>query len=115
MGAIIQSSDVNHWRELIQAKLDAGGSFTALAQELGYARTSLSLAFRGKYKGSTEKIEKRVIEVFSTVECPHLCKSITTPQCSTYREREAPTHNPSEMRHWRKCQSCELGSKKRIS
>lgn len=107
MGAIIQSSDVNHWRELIQAKLDAGGSLTALAQELGYARTSLSLAFRGKYKGSTDKIEKRVIEVLSTVECPYLDKSITTAQCSAFSEREAPTHNPSEMRHWRQCRKCK--------
>jgi lambda repressor-like predicted transcriptional regulator len=114
MGAIIQSSDVNLWRELIQAKLDAGGSLTALAQELGYARTSLSLAFRGKYKGSTEKIEKRVIEVLSTVECPYLNESITLTQCATYKERDAPTQNPTQMRHWRKCQSCTLGINKGI-
>lgn len=107
MGAIIQSSDVNGWRDLIQAKLDQGASLTALAQEIGYARTSLSLAFSGKYKGSTDTLAKRVVEVFSTVQCPHLNESITTSQCAAYREREAPTHNPTQMRHWRKCQSCK--------
>lgn len=95
------------WKQLVYARKEQLGSIQKVADELEYSRTSLSLALRDKYIGSTEKLVTRVFEVLSTVECPYLNESITFIQCAEYRERDAPTQNPTQMRHWRKCQSCK--------
>lgn len=108
------ASENEKWKQLVYARKKQLGSIQKVADELGYARTSLSLALRDKYIGSTEKLEKRVFEVLSTVECPYLNESITLTQCVTYKERDAPTQNPTQMRHWRKCQNCTLGINKGI-
>lgn len=94
------------WRALVQAELDKGRSITAIANDLGYARTSLSLVLAGKYIGSPKRICKKIVEVFGQVDCPYLEQVIRPEQCVGLSERDAPTHNPSEMKHWRACQRC---------
>jgi hypothetical protein len=64
--------------------------YSKVADELEYSRTSLSLALRDKYIGSTEKLVTRVFEVLSTVECPYLNESITFIQCAEYRSVMLP-------------------------
>ncbi|AZN69282.1 LysR family transcriptional regulator [Acinetobacter haemolyticus] len=107
-------SEHEEWKELVYSRIDELGSIQKVADELGYARTSVSLALRDKYVGSTEKLVKRVYEVLSQVQCPYLNQAITFAKCKGYEEREAPTQNPSEMRHWRACKSCEVGYNKRL-
>lgn len=101
------------WKKLVYERIQELGSIQKVANEIGYARTSLSLALRDKYVGSTKNLEETVLEKLSQVLCPFLNKSISPTQCKAYAERDAPTHNPAEMRHWRACQGCEIGFNKR--
>ncbi|OTG87675.1 LysR family transcriptional regulator [Acinetobacter sp. ANC 4558] len=94
------------WISLVESRIEQLGSIQKVADELGYARTSLSLALRGKYIGSTERLERTVMKVLGSVTCPHLEKQISPDECISFRERNAPTQNPAEMRHWRACQQC---------
>lgn len=101
-----QSVPKPQWIVLVEQRIKQLGSIQKVADELGYARTSLSLAIRGKYVGSTDRLEKTVLKVLGRVNCPHLEVEISPEECVQYREREAPTQNPAEMRHWRVCQKC---------
>ena len=103
------SSELPKWKNLVHARIAELGSIQKVADELGYARSSLSLALRDKYVGSTEQLEKRVIKVLDKVECPYLGYEISSDQCRKFKERDAPTQNPAEMRHWRECQFCPIG------
>ncbi|WP_372405004.1 LysR family transcriptional regulator [Acinetobacter piscicola] len=94
------------WKRLVYARIEELGSMTKVAKELGYARPSLSLALRDKYIGNTALIEQKVLETFGQFECPFLKIKISRQQCRAYQERDAPTQNPAEMRHWRACQKC---------
>lgn len=99
-------SSKNNWRELIEIEQKKGRSITEIAKDIGYARASLSLALTGKYIGGTERIEQKIIEVFGSVDCPYFSHEIAQAECVAYSQREAPTQNPTGMRHWRLCQNC---------
>ncbi len=94
------------WKQLVYERIEELGSIRKVAEELGYARPSLSLALRGKYKGDTATIEQKVMEILGPFECPFLKSKISLRTCRAYQERDAPTQNPAEMRHWRACQKC---------
>ncbi|ENX20163.1 hypothetical protein F892_03086 [Acinetobacter vivianii] len=102
------------WKQLVNERITELKSIQKVADEIGYARPSLSLALRDKYIGSTEKLEKKVLQVLGQVNCPFLEKSISPTECRVFETRDAPTQNPSEMRHWRACQGCEVGINKRV-
>lgn len=97
------------WLQLIDERVEQLGSIQAVADEIGYARVSLSLAMRGKYVGSTERLEKKVMQTLGRFICPHLERELSLDECVFFRKREAPTQNPVEMRHWRACQHCQVG------
>ena len=99
--------DPEEWKHLVYARIEEVGSMTKVAKELGYARPSLSLALRNKYNGNTAFIEQKVLETFGQFECPFLKNTISRQQCLMYQNRDAPTQNPAEMRHWRFCQNCK--------
>jgi len=101
------------WVVLVEKRMEQLGSIQKVADELGYARPSLSLALRGKYVGSTERLEETVLKVLGSVHCPHLDKSLEADECVQFREREAPTQNPAEMRFWRACQKCPVACRKK--
>lgn len=94
------------WIQLVEQRVEQLGSIQAVADEIGYARASLSLAIRGKYVGSTERLEGIVIKVLGSLICPHLERELSPDECISFKEREAPTQNPAAMRHWRACQQC---------
>ncbi|RSN77922.1 LysR family transcriptional regulator [Acinetobacter haemolyticus] len=102
------------WKQLVYARIKEVKSIQRVADEIGYARASLSLALRDKYIGSTKKLENRVLDVLGQVHCPFLKKSISPAECGAFETREAPTQNPSEMRHWRACKSCDVGYNTRV-
>lgn len=102
------SSDV-YWKQLVMQRKEQLGSLQKVADELGYSRTSLSLALSDKYVGSTARLIKKVIAVLSKVECPYLQRDITPNDCKNFKDRDAPTQNPVEMRHWKSCQCCPVG------
>ena len=71
-------------------------------------------------KDKTEAIQaaqalKKVLAVLGKIECPYLQHEISSVDCQKYKDRDAPTQNPAEMRHWRACQSCSVGCNKRRS
>lgn len=96
------------WKILVYKRLEEVKSLQKVADEIGYARCSLSMALNDKYVGSTKRLEQAVFDKLSKVQCPHLCKELSTTECQQYSQRSAPTQNPLEMRHWRACQNCPL-------
>ncbi len=52
-----QTSAKPLWILLVEQRIEQLGSIQKVADELGYARPSLSLALSGKYKGSTDRLE----------------------------------------------------------
>jgi len=108
------SSINSDWKQLIYKRIQELGSIKKVADELGYARPSLSLALNDKYIGNTDKLVKTVYRVLGQINCPYLEKKITPDECRAFHSREAPTQNPAEMRHWRKCQTCQAGCHKRV-
>ena len=103
------ANELEYWKQLVEQRKEPLGSLQKVADELGYSRTSLSLALRDKYIGSTERLIKKVLAVLGKIECPYLQHEISSIDCQKYKERDAPTQNPVEMRHWRACQSCSIG------
>lgn len=106
------SAATDDWIALVQQRIEQLGSLQKVADELGYARPSLSLAIRGKYVGNTDKISQAVIKKYANVNCPYLKRQLTYDECQSYRDAEAPIQNPASMRHWRVCQNCEIGCTK---
>lgn len=87
------------------------GGITKVAKMLGYARSSLSVFLTGRYRGSTENLEARILEVFTgTVECPYLGCPISRDECAAQRAMAMPTHDASLLKEWqaaqRTCRTC---------
>ena len=85
----------------------ARSNMTRTASRIGMSRTAVSLVLANRYPSpSTAGVEKRVMDVLGRLECVALGEVITSAQCQSWREKAAPTHNPSAMQHWRACQHC---------
>lgn len=110
---INSSDEIPIWKQLVHQEIETLGSIQKVADAIGYARSSLSLALRDKYIGSTDQLEKTVIRVLGNVLCPYLDKKITPQECRNNTNREAPTQNPADMRFWRSCQVCTVSIKPR--
>ncbi|WP_375590174.1 helix-turn-helix transcriptional regulator [Hoeflea alexandrii] len=94
------------WLDLLKAEV-AKANITQVADAIGYARTSVSLALNGKYSGSTDNLAAAVIRTYSDrVACPFLGVPLTRPDCDGYRSRAIPQSNAQALRHWRACRSC---------
>ena len=93
------------WRELLEAEIREKGQ-SAVAHELGYSSTTLSLVRRNKYPGGTDRIEAKVLEVFGEVSCPFLGQSIPADQCRRTRLAPVPTSSPRALQHWSACRTC---------
>lgn len=97
------------WLDLLRKEVEAlpkPGGIKIVAARIGYSRTAVSLVLADKYPGKTDRLAQRVMEVLGEVECPSEGRTIAYSECQLMRLREAPTHNPALMRHWRCCQSC---------
>lgn len=99
-----------NWLELLEQAVKKNG-LKAVAAELGYAASSLSLARHGRYIGSTARIEARVLEVYGSWTCPHLNRAMGAAECATFATRPTPTSNPQALRHWAACQECPFRRK----
>lgn len=109
MTTSVETTVEPRWMELIRTEA-ARTTKAAVAERLGYSRTTISLVLAGKYPGRLDKLEKKAIEVLEppvTVACPHLAQEIPVEQCKEYSLRKVPTHNPQKMAHWRACQECQ--------
>ena len=93
------------WRDLLESAVAAKGQ-AAVARELGYSATTLSLLRRDKYPGGTARIVAQVMTVYGEVACPFLGRSISAELCRRTSLAPVPTSNPQAIRHWSACRSC---------
>jgi hypothetical protein len=96
------------WMQLLRAEA-ARTTIAAVAVQIGYSRTTISLVMSGKYPGKSERIAAAVLAVLEpviTVNCPYLGVAIAPQECHQHAGQRAPTHNPSKMHHWRACRQC---------
>lgn len=94
-----------NWLDLLHAAIAKDG-LKAVAASLVYSKTAISLASRGLYIGSTDRIAARVREVLGQWECPFLARVINAEECQAFAQRSTPTSNPQALKHWAACQEC---------
>lgn len=94
-----------HWFTLLQQRV-AQSSTRAVADELQYSTTSISLILNGKYQGKPDRVAQKVLQQYAKVHCPFSGQTIALHQCQSTAHGKAPTHNPMKMQQWRACQSC---------
>ena len=95
------------WLQILRDEVDKAGSIQAVADKLGYARPSISLALKGDYPGKTDRLKSKVIATFcERVICHHTSTDIAQIECADLRSRPLPQSDAGELRHWLCCQSC---------
>lgn len=105
--------DLSRWGEqpplfvrLLAAEVSVSNR-TQAALRIGISRTAVSLLLTNNYRSPTTKgVERRVMEALGRIECVAIGEELTNEQCQNYRQKQAPTHNPQAMQHWRACQHC---------
>lgn len=94
------------WHDILKREV-AASTVTAVAEKIGYKRTSLSLALHGNYPGDTKHIAAAIVETFSQeITCPHLKREIAPAECREMRDAPMPQSDPKKFRHWTVCRSC---------
>lgn len=93
------------WLDLLNTAVTRS-SKQAVARALGVSRTTISLVVDGKYPAKTDSIQKKVIEVYGSVDCPHLGQEISLNACRSYHQSTVPTSSPRAMKHWQACKGC---------
>lgn len=93
------------WRDLLEARIADKGQ-AAVARELGYSATTLSLVRRDKYPGGTERIEAQVLLIYGEVQCPYLNRPLAAEQCRRISLASVPTSSPRALQHWSACRTC---------
>lgn len=98
---------MSDWMAILRDEV-AKSSVAAVAREIGYARTSLSLVLHGRYQGSTDRVAARVLECFADhFLCPHQGSEISPASCRELRDRPMPTSSARDLRQWTACQHCQ--------
>ncbi len=93
---------------LLRAKREIK-SASAIARELGYSPTVISLVLGGKYAGDTTKVLEKVAEVYSTEEviCP-VMGAIKLSRCRAEQRKESSPTSPQRMQLATTCPTCFL-------
>ena len=106
------------WLEILRGQVDSHGKggLNLVAQELGLAKSGLSMALNGKYPASTAKLEARVLEVYGgrKLICPVLGE-IEIKACRANQARAKViglrAGNPETLRLLKSCLSAECSTK----
>lgn len=99
-------ADVPQFVRLLAAEVKMSDRSKA-GQRIGMSRSAVSLILSNKYPSpSTRRVERRVMEVLGRIQCVALDEPLTVEQCQGFYQKQAPTHNPQAMQHWRACQHC---------
>lgn len=94
-----------NWLEMLRAQVAAKG-LRQVCREIKYSKATVSLVLNDKYPSPTGRIEARVIERYTRVNCPFLRQELTGDECASYRSKASPTSDPRAIQHWAACQSC---------
>jgi hypothetical protein len=79
----------------------------AVANEIGYTRTSVSLYLGGKYPASPEKLEEAILARYDRYPCPHTGEEISGPDCHRRASAPRPFGGRAKEANWLACQSCQ--------
>ncbi|WP_416053100.1 MarR family transcriptional regulator [Cupriavidus basilensis] len=98
------------WFEGLQREIKASTQ-RAVAERMGVSRPTLSVLVNGlgEYgagKAKTDRIETRYRQAFEQISCPHTGETVGAQHCREKALRQAPTHNPLQLNHWKACQDC---------
>lgn len=86
----------------------SGSSITDVAAKLGYGRPRISQVINGLMVGAkTDKVAKRVLEVFDRWQCPYLNAEIVAEECRSIHAGDTPSHDPAKLAQRRFCRTCE--------
>jgi hypothetical protein len=96
------------WLDLLRAAVPRFGSIQAVADQLDYSRTTLSLVLAGKYGKSTAMLERAVLARLDVVACPHLAAELPRLDCEQLHRRRMPQSDPVKLKHWTACQCCPV-------
>ena len=104
------------WIAALAGACDQAGQ-DAVAQQLGYSRTAVSLLVNGKYGRDQTKIQGAVRAALmrSVVECPVLGE-IETTDCRAHQARPYTAANPTRVALYGECHGgCPHASERRAS
>lgn len=95
------------WLDILRSQVAEKGSKT-VAEEIGYAPSSVRLAVNGKYTAKTAKLAAKVLEVYcAEITCPFSGERRRKNMCALARKLDkAPDDNPQLHRYWQTCQKC---------
>lgn len=99
------------WLDLLRTRVEELGSIAAVAAEVGYSRSAVSLALSGNYPAKVTKLAAAVIAAYTRCVCPYLKREITAAECRRHRTRPMPQSVPDELRFWSTCQRCPVGQR----
>jgi hypothetical protein len=94
---------------MLRARTKQLGSIVAVAEELGYSRSAISLALAGQYPARVTKLKAAVVAAYTRCDCPFLVRLITSAECRQFRTRPLPQSQPDQLKHWCSCQQCPVG------
>lgn len=82
-------------------------SITAVAVQIGFSRTALSLYMADKYPAEVGEIEAAIRARYDVYICPHTIQLITGPACKQRATQPKPFGGKAKLAHWQACQSCQ--------
>ena len=95
-----------HTLDLARAAV-AAGSMTAVAVEIGYSRTAISLYLSGKYGAGVEKLEAAIRARYDIYPCSHTGQEISGPDCARRATAPRPFGGRAKEANWLACQTCQ--------
>ena len=94
-----------HAFDLCRAAVDAN-SVTAVALEVGYSRTAVSLYLSGKYGAGVEALESAILGRYDIYPCTYNGLEVSGPSCQRRATAPRPFGGRAKEAHWLACQSC---------
>lgn len=95
--------------QILRREIQKAGSVGAVAKKLGYARSSISLYYNGRYTADVEQIEKKIIGVYTNkILCPYTDKIIDKSECDEVERQSLNTTNPVLFKLQQFCKSCPV-------
>lgn len=82
-------------------------SKAAVAAEIGYSRTAVSLYMGGTYDANPEKLEAAIRASYDRYTCPHTRQEISGPECQHRLNSPKPFGGRAKRAHWDACQKCQ--------
>lgn len=96
----------SHTFDLCCAAVSAS-SRAAVALEIDYSRTTISMYLAGKYGAGVEKLEAAIRARYDRYRCHHTGQEISGPDCTRRASAPRPFGGRAKAAKWLVCQSCQ--------